>query len=180
MKIYVMRHGQTVWNAKGFIQGHSQNRLSKTGKAQVEETAQKLKNENIDLIISSPLMRTMQTANIMNQYHGVKIIKNEKIIENHQGIFTGRKKSDLTQKELELKIKMSKEAKMETMEEVVSRTKNFIEELKQKYSDKSVLVVTHNIVASAIEGLAKYNNFDKEIFVNKITFDNAELKKIEI
>ena len=180
MKIYVIRHGQTVWNAKGIIQGHSQNRLSKTGKAQVEESALKLKNEKIDLIISSPLMRTMQTANIMNQYHGVKIIKNEKIIENHQGIFTGRKKSDLTQKELEQKLKMSKDAKMETMEEVEARTRKFMDEIKHKYSDKTLLVVTHNIVASAIESIAKYNKFDKEIFVKKITFDNAELKKIEI
>ena len=81
MKIYLMRHGQTVWNKIGIIQGYSRNRLSAEGKNQVEIKAQKYKDVNFDFIISSPLCRTIQTSNIMNKYHNVKVIKDERIVE---------------------------------------------------------------------------------------------------
>ena len=180
MKIYVMRHGQTVWNAMGITQGRSQNRLSQSGKMQAEMTAEKAKNIKFDLIICSPLMRTVQTANIMNKYHNVKIVKNEKINENDQGIFTRRKYSTLTEEEKMLKEQRAKIAKMESIEEIESRTKAFIEEVKEKYAEKVILVVTHNIVASAIEAVSKNVKFSEYAFRNLFSFKNAELREIEI
>ncbi|MBR7172697.1 MAG: histidine phosphatase family protein [Clostridia bacterium] len=180
MKIYVMRHGETVWNAKGITQGRSNNRLSKNGKIQAEMTAEKLKSEKIDLIVCSPLMRTVQTANIMNQYHGVKILKNENINEVDQGIFTGRLFKSLSEEEKKIKSQRSKSCGMESVEEVTQRAKKFIFELKQNYLGKKVLVVTHNLVACAIESIAKFGDFDDSYFRNKVNFANAELKEIEI
>ena len=97
MKIYIMRHGSTVWNEKGITQGRSRNMLSENGRFLVQELANKYKNIQFDVIFSSPLMRTMQTSNIMNKYHNVKIIKDERLIEIDQGVFTGRSKNDLTE-----------------------------------------------------------------------------------
>ena len=88
MKLYIMRHGTTVWNEKEIIQGFSKNRLSKSGKLLVEKQAVKHKNTNFDLIIASPMMRTMQTANIMNKFHGIKIVKDDRLREIDQGVFT--------------------------------------------------------------------------------------------
>ena len=64
-----MRHGTTVWNEKGITQGRSSNMLSQSGKALTEQAANMLKDVQIDVIFASPLMRTMQTANIINKYH---------------------------------------------------------------------------------------------------------------
>ena len=50
MEIYIMRHGETVWNAKGIIQGRSNNRLSKNGKEQVKKQAEELKDIKFDYI----------------------------------------------------------------------------------------------------------------------------------
>lgn len=180
MKIYVMRHGETVWNKKGFTQGRSQNRLSDDGKIQANESAEKLKNVKLDLIVCSPLMRTVQTANIMNKYHHVHVVKNEKINEVDQGIFTGRHYASLSAEEKEIKAQRLKSAGMEQTHEVVQRVKSFIDEIKQDYADKSLLVVTHNLVACAIESLAKFGEFDDSYFRNKVNFSNAELKEIEI
>lgn len=180
MKIFVMRHGETVWNSKGITQGISQNRLSKKGKDQAEMTASVAKNLNIDLILVSPLMRTVQTANIMNKFHNAKIVKNNKIIECDQGIFTGRKYMSLTFEEKLIKAKRQKEQGMEAIEEIEQRVKEFIAEIKENYNNKNILVVTHNIIASAIESLARFGKFDDEIFRNQVKFDNAELKEIEI
>ena len=81
MKVYIMRHGTTVWNEKNITQGRSQNRLSVSGKQLVEKVAKQNSALKIDVIFSSPLMRTMQTANIMNKYHNVPILKDERLTE---------------------------------------------------------------------------------------------------
>lgn len=180
MEFYVMRHGETVWNSKGITQGISNNMLSKKGKEQVFAVAEKMKDIKIDFIISSPLRRTIQTANIINQFHKTKIVKDNKIIEVDQGIFTGRKYSELSNEEKHQKATRSKEYGMESIESVLERTTKFVNELKQKYKDKTVLVVTHNVVASMIEIFAKYENFDKDKFFNLKLFDNAEIKKFEL
>ena len=68
MNIFVMRHGTTVWNEKGITQGRSNNRLSSNGIEMVEQVAKEFKNVNFDVIFCSPLMRTVQTAKIMNKF----------------------------------------------------------------------------------------------------------------
>ena len=181
MEILVMRHGTTVWNEKKIVQGRTNNRLSSAGKEIASERAKEFKNEKIDLIFASPLMRTMQTANIMNQFHNVKIIKDERIIEIDQGVFTGRKKESLSPEEIELKRTQAESTKMEKFESVFKRCAEFVEFLKREYGDKKVLVVTHNIVASFIELAIKNGYHYREEYINKsCIFKNAELKIFQI
>ena len=181
MEILVMRHGTTVWNEQKITQGRTNNRLSKAGKEIAIERANEFKNEKIDLIFASSLMRTMQTANIMNQFHGVKIIKDERIIEIDQGIFAGRKKSTLTPEEITLKRKQAEGTGMEKFESVFKRCTEFIEFLKREYSDKRVLIVTHNIVASFMELAIKNGYQYREEYIDKpCIFKNAELKIFQI
>ena len=141
MKIYVMRHGTTVWNEKGITQGHSQNRLSYDGKLLAEDTAKKFMNVKFDIIFASPLMRTMQTANIMNKYHNIKILKDERLIEINQGIFTGRHASSLTENEKSLKAVRSKDCGMESFQEVYARLKIFIDDIKNTYANKTPIIL---------------------------------------
>ena len=133
MNLYVMRHGTTVWNEKKITQGHSQNRLSQSGKELVEQVAKKYKDVKFDVIISSPLFRTIQTSNIMNKYHNAKIIKDNLLIEIDQGLFTGRSAKTLTEEEIILKKQRSKFAKMESFEECFERVKGFMQIFKNKY-----------------------------------------------
>ena len=129
MRIYVMRHGKTVWNEKGIIQGRSNNRLSQNGKIMTQEVSLKYKDTKFDVIFCSPLMRTMQTANIMNKYHNVKIIKDERLIEIDQGIFSRRLKFALTNVENEQRQNRDESCSMEKFESVYERTKDFLEYL---------------------------------------------------
>lgn len=180
MNLYVMRHGTTIWNEKGITQGRTNNRLSKQGKLLTENVAEKLKDIKLDVIVSSPLMRTIQTANIINKYHNVKVIKDINLIEIDQGIFSGRKKSSLSEKEQLLRNTRSKQAGMETYEECFDRIKFFVENIKQKYNYKNILVVTHNCCATFIEDVInnKEINFNNNIFLRN--FKNAEVKKFII
>ena len=180
MKLYVIRHGKTVWNENGITQGRSKNRLSKTGKNDVELVSKSLLNKKIDLIISSPLTRTVQTSNIINKYLKVKIIKDEDLIEIDQGIFTGVKRSTLNEQQLKQKLERSKETKMESYEDAYKRVQNFLNRITLTYKDKNVLVVTHNCIASFIENilLKKEINFKDRKFVDN--FKNSQIKIFEI
>lgn len=180
MNLYVMRHGTTVWNELGITQGRSNNRLSKSGINLTQNVARSLKDITFDIIICSPLMRTIQTANIVNQYHKVKIIKDSELIEIDQGIFTGRHKDSLSKEELALKNSKSKDAKMETYEECFDRTKLFLNTIKDKYNYENILVITHNCNASFIEDILTNEkiDFSNPKFLRK--FNNAEVKKFII
>ena len=175
-----MRHGTTIWNEKGITQGRTQNRLSKSGVELTKQVAIEYKNCKFEAIISSPLMRTIQTANIMNKYQNVKIIKDDSLIEIDQGIFTGRYKNSLTDDEKKLRYNRDKSAKMESYEECFNRIKAFITTLKEKYHYNRILIITHNVCASFIEDilLSKDINFNNSEFLRN--FKNAEVKKFVV
>lgn len=177
MNLYVMRHGRTNWNEKGIIQGRRNNMLSKTGKQQAEKTALKYKDVKFDIIVCSPIKRTMQTANIVNKYHNVKIIKDEDIIEVDQGDFSGRLNSSLTEEEKIKKHERSKEYHLESYDDVFERDKKFLKTLKQKYPYENILVVTHNCNAGYIDYIMRYGFVDKYNYDDLKMFDNAEIRK---
>ena len=176
MNLYVMRHGTTVWNEKGITQGRTNNRLSKQGIFLTQNVAKQLKDIDFDVIISSPLMRAIQTANIINQYHKVKIFKDINLIEINQGIFTGKSKYSLTDEEKVMKAARSKDAGMESYQSCFDRIKNFLDKLKKNDKFENVLVITHNCNASFIEDIItnKKINFNDDNFLRN--FKNAEVK----
>lgn len=180
MNLYVMRHGTTIWNEKNIIQGRSHNRLSKSGAEHTERVAQEIKDIKLDAIICSPLMRTVQTAKIINNYHNVKIIKDDRLIELDQGVFTGRNKAGLTLQEMELKRVCEKSTRAETYADCFTRVKEFVDNLKADYDYENLLVITHNCCASFIENIiCDINvNFEDVDFLSK--FKNAEIKKFII
>lgn len=74
MKIYFVRHGQTEWNLKKRIQGRADKPLNEQGKQQAIETRQNLISKDIDLIICSPLLRAVETAEIINKDRNIPIL----------------------------------------------------------------------------------------------------------
>lgn len=180
MKIYIMRHGETVWNRLGTIQGRSKNRLSKEGKIQVEKQAENFKDVHLDFIISSPLVRTIQTANIMNKFHNAKIIKDERINEVDQGIYTGRNKSTMTDADWSNYKTRSKKFGMESFDDIISRTIDFVEDLKSNYKDKSILIITHRSSAKAIFYTLTGKKVTSDELVESTLFGNAEVNLVEI
>ena len=179
MNIYIMRHGTTIWNEKGITQGRTNNRLSKKGIELTNKVSEEYKDINFDIIYASPLFRTIQTANIMNKYHNVKIVKNLNLIEIDQGYFTGKHKDDLTKEEKIVKNKRLSEYGMESYESVCNRCKLFLNELVTK-SYKNVLIITHNCSATLLEDLIKEIKIDYNNPQHLRNFNNAEIKKFTI
>ena len=64
-KLYLVRHGESEWNALGKVQGQSDTDLNNKGIEQAKEVAERLCKEDIDLIYSSDLKRAYETAEII-------------------------------------------------------------------------------------------------------------------
>ena len=61
-KIILVRHCQAEGNEKRFFQGRINTEITEKGKRQIEATVNKLKDEPIDVVYSSPLKRAFFTA----------------------------------------------------------------------------------------------------------------------
>jgi broad specificity phosphatase PhoE len=180
MKIYVLRHGTTFWNEEGRTQGRRQNKLSENGKKLAELTAEKLKDKQIDIVYASPLMRTMQTANIVNKYHNAKIIKSELLTEVDQGVFSGRLWRKLTDKEKQLKKERHPSTGMETLEEAYERTQKFVNDVLKSETSENVMVVTHNNICSMLELIFTNTTPDFSNHDQMNMFGNAEVRVYDI
>ena len=62
--IYVVRHGETEWNAINKVLGRTDIPLNVNGMNQAQELARSMKDLKIDTFLCSPLLRTRQTAGI--------------------------------------------------------------------------------------------------------------------
>ena len=87
--IYVFRHGQTDYNAAHRVMGQLDIPLNETGIAQASKLADELVPLHIQAIYSSPLARAMQTARIVADKIGVKIVSNDGLMERNIGCLGG-------------------------------------------------------------------------------------------
>ena len=69
--LYLVRHGETLDNARRIMQGQTPGQLNETGILQAKETAQKLAHEKIDVFFSSDLLRILHTCKIIAAEDGV-------------------------------------------------------------------------------------------------------------
>lgn len=89
--ITLLRHGESVGNAEARWQGQADYPLTDTGRAQARALAERWRNENIsfDLIISSPLARARETAEIIAQAVNGSVSFDPLWLERDNGEFSG-------------------------------------------------------------------------------------------
>jgi len=185
MNIYVVRHGQTDWNIQGRIQGSSDIELNSTGINQAQQTAELLKNIDFDVIYSSPLKRTVDTAKIINTYHNVNIIEDIRIIERNFGNFEGTENvlTDISDY-LDYKKNLTSN-NVESIKELFKRIEDFLLDIYNKYKDTNanVLIVSHGgasvaitaIINNQIEDLMSLGLKNCEVRI----FENIKLDKLK-
>ncbi len=88
-KLIIVRHGRTASNAAAVIQGRIDTPLSEAGIRQSEDLAEVLAPEKIDLIISSPLLRALKTAETINGTRGIPLVVDDNLRERAYGVFEG-------------------------------------------------------------------------------------------
>lgn len=147
-KYFLMRHGEAEHNIKGVLSSDVEevHHLTEKGREVARQTAEKLKNENIDLIFYSPLTRTKETVDeVLNVLGSVKAIEDSRIREEEFGVLSGHPWSEFEKHYKDFNERVSyKYENLETLLEVKKRVGDFLYEIENAFQDKNILIVTHD------------------------------------
>jgi broad specificity phosphatase PhoE len=160
MKMYIIRHGQTPWNARKCLQGHSDVDLNENGIYLAELTGKALRDVTFDMAFTSPLIRAKHTAQCILAGREVPIIEDERLIEISFGIYEGccyaEKNRQVPQQWIENFFHAPQDYAAapggESLDDVEKRTRDFMEDIcsRKELQDKTILVSTHGC---ALRGL---------------------------
>jgi broad specificity phosphatase PhoE len=89
MVLYVTRHGETNFNAQGRYAGSTDVPLNETGIKQARELAGRLSGMKFDVVVSSPMLRARQTADIVCAELGMEYIIYPQFAERNVGVYEG-------------------------------------------------------------------------------------------
>jgi probable phosphoglycerate mutase len=165
--LYLVRHGETVDNANNIMQGQTQGQLNDTGMEQARQLCQQLVNVHIDAVVSSDLKRAVDTAVIIAASHSLQVVTTPLLRERDWGSFTGRYIPSLKGEVWPDDI--------ESLDDLMARSRRFLEHIKKEYPAKTVLAVGHGIVNKAIQAVY-YGKQMKE--VERMT--NCEVRILEL
>lgn len=157
MKLLIVRHGKTL-NLEKWLFQRPNSPLSDTGIEEAKRVAEKLKNKKIDIIYVSPLLRAQQTLEAIQKYHkGVPVLEDERIQERSFGKWKWIHKRKLialypwkTTSDSDLSDIYEIDPDVEHSDSLMIRAKDFLDEIKKKHKDDTVLVVAHRQINSAL------------------------------
>ena len=149
MKLIVIRNTEAPSNVNYVVGGRSNESLTKKGVIQAKALRKKLEKINYDVIITSPVNRAVETANIVN-YKNIPLIKDERITERDSGDLLLKDRNLVNKTELNSMEKLRTDDGAETLLSLINRANDFIEEIRKKYENKTVLIVTHNSISRAL------------------------------
>ena len=148
MKLIVIRNTEAPSNVNYVVGGRSNESLTKKGVIQAKALRKKLEKINYDVIITSPVNRAVETANIVN-YKNIPLIKDERITERDSGDLLLKDRNLVNKSEWNsLKYLKTKDGS-ETLLSLIKRVKAFIDYLKKNYNNKTIIIVTHNSISRA-------------------------------
>ena len=148
-KIFLIRHGETEWNAIGKLQGSSDIKLLPEGIEQAHLLAEHAPFHAVDAIYSSDLLRAVTTAEILAEKFGLPVIKERGLRETSFGDWEGRFLSDLAKEnpkgfeQFFTKPDKVQPPNGETFLQSQARIMNALDEIIADNEDKNIIVVSH-------------------------------------
>ena len=198
-KIFLVRHGETEWNAIGKLQGSSDIKLLPEGIRQAHLLAEHAPFHTVDAIYSSDLSRAVMTAEILADKFNLPVIEERGLRETSFGDWEGKFLSDLAKenpKGFENFFRHPDRVQPpngETFLQSQARIMNALEEIIADNEDKNIIVVSHGaairlIICAALEmrirkmwSIGQYNMalniliFDEGVFSVELLNDTMHL-----
>lgn len=181
--LWMIRHGETSWNAEGRVQGQTDVPLSEVGHAQARAVAALFAGRQIDALYSSDLQRVTQTAQPVAQALGLAIRVEPMLRERHYGMFE-------TMTYAEVKVRHPEEYARfrahdpefdfrggEGLRVFFERSVKCLTDIAARHADEEVLIFTHGGVLDMA-----YRHAKRLGLASKRDFEipNAALNQIEI
>lgn len=156
--LYIMRHGKTDWNALHKLQGRTDIPLNAEGRLMASKAHKEYQSLNIDVCYCSPLIRAVETAQIVLKDREIPIIQDERLVEMSFGEYEGTENS-LSIPDCPINVIFEKPQEYlesvggaETFAQLFARTGSFLKEIiaPQLQDGKDILIVGHGAMNASI------------------------------
>lgn len=151
-KIYLIRHAEAEGNYYRRIHGQYDSKLTQRGYKQIDALAERFRNEHIDALYSSDLIRTMETAKAITRYHPeLTIIPEPRLREISMGVWEDLPWGNVAYDEPEQMLNFSSDPdnwhvkEAESFEHLKNRITSIITELAAKHDGQTIAVVSHGM-----------------------------------
>ncbi|AGB79777.1 MULTISPECIES: 2,3-diphosphoglycerate-dependent phosphoglycerate mutase GpmB [Pseudocitrobacter] len=166
LQVYLVRHGETQWNAERRIQGQSDSPLTQKGEDQAKQVGDRVRSLGITHIITSDLGRTRRTAEIIADACGCEVIADPRLRELNMGVLEQRHIDTLTAEEEAWRRQLvngtpdGRIPEGESMQELSERMHSALQSCLELPPGSRPLLVSHGIalgcLVSTILGLPAY------------------------
>jgi broad specificity phosphatase PhoE len=156
LTVYLIRHGETLWNLEGRCQGVTDIPLTEKGYRQAHAIAKALAEKPLSLVLSGPLQRTRETAAIIAASQGLSLETRTELREWHQGELEGLTGPELLANHRTYFQRWFQDPAGaappggETLQSLQARAWPVIEGLRERALDSPVAVVSHTMTIGTI------------------------------
>ena len=156
--IALVRHGETEWNRLGKVQGHSNIPLNDAGRAQAAGAGEALSGGDYGLLVSSPLERAHETAEIIGRAVGLTVSATyDGLKERYYGAAEG-----MTANEYYATFPDRQATNAETVDELTERAARTLREIAASAGDQDVIAVAHGGLIAAVLRVASDGSLPRE------------------
>lgn len=157
-EMILIRHGETVWNAEGRIQGKGDSPLTERGVAQAKAVAKRLQHEPFTMLYASHLGRVIETARYIAAITGHTLTIDERLQERHYGLFEGLTYADaqLQHPEIFAAYQQQRYAAdyahpgAESLRQLSERGQAVLQALAEKHPGERLAIVSHGAFLGAV------------------------------
>ncbi len=174
--LYVMRHGQVETNIHNQINGWNPEELTTIGIEQARGAENKVKALNIEYVLCSPIVRTKQTLNNLNLDEKITVYYDDRLKERNAKSMVYKKVDSVDNNIWYDKTKDIVYEDAEGFKSIIERVKSLLDEIKDKYYGKNILLITHGDICKAI-----YLYFNQDVQnISEFYQDNCEIVSYEL
>jgi len=155
----LLRHGQTDWNINFLLQGVTDIPMNETGVEQVKLAAKALHASDWDIVLTSPLTRAKQTAEIIATHVGFgEIIEQELLIERSFGEAEGLSHEQWRAKYANLDEIPGGESRTQ----LAARSQQLLDRVATNFAGKRVLAISHGALIRGLIAIASNNELPRD------------------
>jgi broad specificity phosphatase PhoE len=152
--LYLIRHGTTAWHKEGRMLGHRDIPLDEEGMAQADAIAEALADAPLREVVASPLVRAVQTAEVLGRRRGIEVARDPRLGDLRIGAWEGRPVAEVAALPHYRRVLAAPDERApdgESLREVARRARGAVEQiLADNPAGDAVAVITHGAVVRAL------------------------------
>lgn len=149
LRLLLVRHGETDWNATGRYQGQNDIPLNAIGERQAKAVAERLAAERLDAVYASDLLRAWETAQAIADPHGLEVRADVRLREMNYGDWQGLTYREIVEQAPEALAAWNADRLHntppggESLLELAYRTQSVMDEIRATHPEGTVALASH-------------------------------------